>query len=97
LPAERISVDDSKVSTRRGFPDHDRADINVIDYDRQRLRAPEVVSDLPSGGVSPRGHASKPCGFRPIRAIVRHMAGAASGAQRTMGLQEMGSPGRQGR
>ncbi len=27
-----------------------RADINVIDYDRLRLRVPEVVYDLPSGG-----------------------------------------------
>ncbi|MGH6619380.1 MAG: amidohydrolase family protein, partial [Alphaproteobacteria bacterium] len=27
-----------------------KADINVIDYDRLRLRAPEVVYDLPSGG-----------------------------------------------
>jgi N-acyl-D-aspartate/D-glutamate deacylase len=27
-----------------------RADLNVIDYDHLRLRAPEVVYDLPSGG-----------------------------------------------
>jgi N-acyl-D-aspartate/D-glutamate deacylase len=27
-----------------------RADVNVIDYDRLRLRVPEVVYDLPSGG-----------------------------------------------
>jgi N-acyl-D-aspartate/D-glutamate deacylase len=27
-----------------------RADINLIDYDRLRLRAPEVVYDLPAGG-----------------------------------------------
>ena len=27
-----------------------RADLNVIDYDRLRLRVPEVVYDLPSGG-----------------------------------------------
>ena len=27
-----------------------RADINVIDFDRLRLRAPEVVNDLPAGG-----------------------------------------------
>ncbi len=27
-----------------------RADINVIDYDRLRLRAPEMVYDLPAGG-----------------------------------------------
>ena len=27
-----------------------KADINVIDYDRLRLRAPEVVYDLPGGG-----------------------------------------------
>jgi len=30
-------------------PGH-RADINVIDYDRLRLRVPQVVYDLPSGG-----------------------------------------------
>jgi N-acyl-D-aspartate/D-glutamate deacylase len=27
-----------------------RADINVIDFDRLRLHAPEVVNDLPTGG-----------------------------------------------
>ena len=27
-----------------------KADINVIDYDRLRLRAPEIVYDLPAGG-----------------------------------------------
>ena len=27
-----------------------RADVNVIDYDHLRLRVPEVVYDLPSGG-----------------------------------------------
>lgn len=27
-----------------------KADLNVIDYDRLRLRSPEVVYDLPSGG-----------------------------------------------
>src|SRR5215475_2443418 len=27
-----------------------QADINVLDYDNLRLRAPEVVYDLPSGG-----------------------------------------------
>jgi N-acyl-D-aspartate/D-glutamate deacylase len=27
-----------------------RADINVIDFDRLRLRAPQVVYDLPAGG-----------------------------------------------
>jgi N-acyl-D-amino-acid deacylase len=27
-----------------------RADINVIDFERLRLRAPEVVNDLPAGG-----------------------------------------------
>ena len=27
-----------------------KADINVLDYDNMRLRAPEVVYDLPAGG-----------------------------------------------
>jgi N-acyl-D-aspartate/D-glutamate deacylase len=27
-----------------------KADINILDYDRLRLRAPEVVYDLPAGG-----------------------------------------------
>jgi N-acyl-D-aspartate/D-glutamate deacylase len=27
-----------------------KADLNVIDYDRLRVRAPEVVYDLPAGG-----------------------------------------------
>jgi len=27
-----------------------RADINLIDFDRLRLYAPEVVNDLPAGG-----------------------------------------------
>jgi len=27
-----------------------KADINVIDYDRLRLRAPEIVYDMPAGG-----------------------------------------------
>jgi N-acyl-D-aspartate/D-glutamate deacylase len=27
-----------------------KADINILDYDRLRLRAPEVVNDLPAGG-----------------------------------------------
>ena len=27
-----------------------RADLNVIDFERLRLRAPEVVHDLPAGG-----------------------------------------------
>src|SRR4029079_16671913 len=27
-----------------------KADINIIDYDRLRLRAPEIVYDLPAGG-----------------------------------------------
>jgi N-acyl-D-aspartate/D-glutamate deacylase len=27
-----------------------KADINIIDYDRLRLRSPEIVYDLPAGG-----------------------------------------------
>ncbi len=27
-----------------------KADINILDYDNMRLRAPEVVYDLPAGG-----------------------------------------------
>jgi N-acyl-D-aspartate/D-glutamate deacylase len=27
-----------------------KADVNVIDYDRLRLAAPEVIHDLPAGG-----------------------------------------------
>ncbi len=34
-----------------------RADINLIDYDRLRLRAPEVVYDLPAGGRRLMQHA----------------------------------------
>jgi N-acyl-D-aspartate/D-glutamate deacylase len=30
----------------RGF----KADVNIIDYDRLRLRAPRIVRDLPAGG-----------------------------------------------
>lgn len=43
--ARAIGLNDRGM-VRRGA----KADLNVIDYDRMRLRAPEVAYDLPSGG-----------------------------------------------
>jgi len=56
-----------------------KADINVIDYDRLRLRAPEVVYDLPAGG---RRLIQKTEGYVAtlVAGVPVHREGEASGA-----------------
>jgi N-acyl-D-aspartate/D-glutamate deacylase len=56
-----------------------KADLNVIDYDRQRLRKPEVVYDLPSGG---RRLVQRADGYSAtiLSGVVVHRDGVATGA-----------------
>jgi N-acyl-D-aspartate/D-glutamate deacylase len=56
-----------------------KADINVIDYDRLRLRAPQVVHDLPTGG---RRMIQRAEGYVAtlVNGTVTHRDGTATGA-----------------
>jgi N-acyl-D-aspartate/D-glutamate deacylase len=56
-----------------------KADLNVIDYDRLRLRKPEVVYDLPSGG---RRLIQRADGYTAtiLSGVVVHRDGQATGA-----------------
>jgi len=56
-----------------------KADVNVIDFDRLRLRAPEIVHDLPAGG---RRLSQRAEGYRAtiVSGAVTYRDGAPTGA-----------------
>jgi N-acyl-D-aspartate/D-glutamate deacylase len=56
-----------------------KADVNVIDFDRLRLRAPQITYDLPAGG---RRLSQKADGYRAtiVSGVITYRDGVASGA-----------------